>query len=350
MKPKRPHLIADDAPSPEIFQKPAFWKNKTTPAIFFVLLFLSFCTLSACSAVGGEQPAADHGQQQIVQTEPPTASLSPTFTSQPSLTPTLPPTATNTPLPTSTAAPVSTPTFAPGATQVSPQDRMLLVYAPAGEFFIGSKPQASGADYDEMPRHPVYLDAFWIYKTTVTNAMYADFLNEMGNQVEGRATWLNAASPNVLLYQSADGVWHPREGYENHPAVEVTWYGANAYCQWAGLRLPTEAEWEKAARGTDGRRFPWGDEIDCEHAQYANCRGGLQPVGSKPAGASPYGALDMAGNVWEWVADWYADDYYANSPYENPPGPESGRTRVLRGGSWDYNWKHQLSADRRHNG
>jgi formylglycine-generating enzyme required for sulfatase activity len=242
-----------------------------------------------------------------------------------------------------------TPTLAPGATQISSIDQMVIVYIPAGEFLMGSTEMDTGVDYDEFPQHMVYLDAYWMDQTVITNAMFASFLNEMGNQVEGRVTWLDASDEDVLIYQ-ADGVWQPYSGYEQHPAVEVTWFGAQAYCQWAGRRLPTEAEWEKAARGSDERIYPWGDEIDCDRAQYANCGGGLLPVDSKPAGASPYGALGLSGNTWEWVADWYADDYYENSPTENPPGPVDGQTRVLRGASWEYDWKHLRAANRRHNG
>ena len=219
---------------------------------------------------------------------------------------------------------------------------------------MGSIDAENGADIDEMPQHLVTLDAYWMDQTVVTNAMYARFLNEMGNQIEERSPWLDAGDENVLIYQQ-DGIWQPSKGYEDHPTIEVTWFGARAYCQWAGRRLPNEAEWEKAARGPlsgseDGRIYPWGDEIDCDKAQYANCGGGLLPVSSKPAGASPYGVLGLSGNTWEWVFDWYAEDYYTTSRAENPLGPDDGETRVLRGGSWEYDWKHLRAANRRHNG
>jgi formylglycine-generating enzyme required for sulfatase activity len=226
---------------------------------------------------------------------------------------------------------------------------MAMIYIPAGEFQMGSMNTDDGADYDEMPQHTVFLDAFWIDQTVVTNAMYAAFLNQMGNQESGNATWLDAGDSDVLMLKR-EGVWHSLEGAENLPAVEITWFGAQAYCQWAGKRLPTEAEWEKAARGSDHRIYPWGDVIDCEKAQFANCGDGLLPVDSNPEGASPFGVLGLSGNVWEWVADWYADDYYFLSTKENPPGPAEGQGRVLRGGSWEYDWKHLRAANRRNNG
>jgi eukaryotic-like serine/threonine-protein kinase len=248
----------------------------------------------------------------------------------------------------------ASPTIKPGETRISPNDGMVIVYIPAGKYRMGSLETDIGSDFDEFPQHFVDLSAFWMDQTVVTNAMYARFLNEMGNQIEERSIWLDAGDEDVLINQQ-DGTWKPQKGFENHPVVEVTWFGARAYCQWAGRRLPTEAEWEIAARGTllgedDERIYPWGDEIDCEKAQYANCGGGLLPVNSKPAGASPTGVLGLSGNTWEWVSDWYADDYYAESPLENPKGPLEGVTRVLRGGSWEYDWKHLRAANRRHNG
>jgi formylglycine-generating enzyme required for sulfatase activity len=247
--------------------------------------------------------------------------------------------------------PTQTAQVSPGGGRTSPKDDMPLVHVPAGEFLMGSTDQDPGADSDEKPQHSVFLDAFWIGQTEVTNAMFAAFLNEMGNQVEENAVWYNAAASEAPIVQSQEGEWRPRPGLEDHPVTFVTWYAASAYCTWAGGRLPSEAEWEKAARGADGRIFPWGDEIDCSQANYLDCQAaGALPAGSYPAGASPYNALDMTGNVWEWVADWHATDYYASSPSENPPGPETGLARVVRGGSFLFDAKHARAANRRSDG
>ncbi|HSR31307.1 MAG TPA: SUMF1/EgtB/PvdO family nonheme iron enzyme, partial [Anaerolineae bacterium] len=138
--------------------------------------------------------------------------------------------------------------------------------------------------------------------------------------------------------------------FENHPMTQVSWYGAQAYCEWVGANLPTEAEWEKAARDVDGRLYPWGNRTpDCRKSQYGDCAGATVPVGSMPSGASPYGALDMAGNVWEWVADWYDASYYNYSPVQNPKGTNSGERKVFRGGSWGYPPAFIRTTDRARN-
>ena len=259
--------------------------------------------------------------------------LIPTETPVP--TNTLPPTDTPSPTVTNTPQPTQTPALRVGATQVSEVDGMVQVYIPAGEFLMGSEDGGS----DESPVHSVTLDAYWIDQHEVTNAQFAEFLDEEGNQEEGGETWLDVDDDDVLIEQSG-GDWRPVSGYGDHPAVEVSWYGARAYCQWAGRRLPTEAEWEKAARGgLEGKKYPWGDEAPvCEigaenGTQYSNCDGRTVPL--KSFSPNGFGLYDMAGNVWEWVADWYDDDYYNNSPSENPTGPESDYYRVLRGGSWN---------------
>jgi formylglycine-generating enzyme required for sulfatase activity len=219
-------------------------------------------------------------------------------------------------------------------------DGMVMVSVPAGEFRMGSE----DGDSDERPVHDVTLDGFWLDRTEVTNAQYVAFLNERGNQEEGGVTWLNLEDEDCLIEQRG-GEFEPKSGYADHPVIEVSWYGAAAYCEWAGARLPTEAEWEYAARGPEGNAYPWGDDWPtCDLAQYNECSGSTLPVGSLPDGASWCGALDMAGNVWEWVADWYGD--YSSQPQTNPSGPETGKYKVLRGGSWLYPPSYVRSAFR----
>jgi serine/threonine-protein kinase len=224
------------------------------------------------------------------------------------------------------------PTFGIGSEMINPIDGAEMVYVPPGEFLMGSGEVYALAN--EAPEHIVYLDSYWIYKHEVTNAQFAAFLNQEGNQGEGDANWFDVGDEDARIYNSGD-VWIPQNGYADHPVVEVSWYGAQAYCNWIGGRLPTEAEWEKAARGEDGRKYPWGDEgALCRVVNYGGCVFETVPVGSYPAGASPYGLLDMAGNVWEWVYDWYDEDYYISSSESNPSGPIEGVDHVVRGGAF----------------
>ena len=251
--------------------------------------------------------------------------------------PTLTSPATAAPVPTEAPA-TEAPTEAPATeTPLSPPGNFPLteqVLIPAGPFLMGS----DAGESDAAPARIVTLDVFWIDKTEVTNAQYAAFLNEQGNQVEGGVAWVDFSDEQVLL--TTDGlVFRPRDGFADHPVVEVSWYGARAYCLRVGRRLPTEAEWEKAARGEDSRTYPWGeDSLTCAAANFweqpNGCVGRTMPVGSYPAGVSPYGALDMAGNVWEWVEDWYDPAYYSTGPGDNPTGPANGDSRVQRGGSY----------------
>jgi formylglycine-generating enzyme required for sulfatase activity len=213
-----------------------------------------------------------------------------------------------TPSPTATIEPTVP------AERVAEGDGVVMVYVAAGEFVMGS--DGSEGNEDERPAHTVYLDGYWIDQTEVTNGRY------------GRCVAAGVCRPMA----------RPRSdmaGLPDHPAQGVTWVEANAYCSWVGRRLPTEAEWEKAARGMDGRLYPWGNDVpESPLSNYDFLVGDVVAVGSYPEAASPYGVLDMAGNVWEWTADWYGEDYYQESPRENPTGPESGVLRVLRGGSW----------------
>jgi eukaryotic-like serine/threonine-protein kinase len=239
------------------------------------------------------------------------------------------PTSTYTYTPTHTKIPNASPTPGVGSTWLSPVDNMVMVYVPEGDFSIGSE----NGRLDELPVHTVYLDAFWIDRTEVTNRMYAMCA------AKGACQWITNSNTNCNFSH------YGQSGFENHPVTCVDWNMAEAYCQWAGRRLPTEAEWEKAARGTDGRTYPWGNTFPtCKLANLfslgfmtSRCVGDTTPVGSYPDGASPYGAWDMAGNAWEWVNDWYSATYYGKSPGSNPTGPTSGDYHVMRGVSWDNN-------------
>jgi formylglycine-generating enzyme required for sulfatase activity/Tfp pilus assembly protein PilF len=210
-----------------------------------------------------------------------------------------------------------TPTLAAGTIMTNAIDGARYVYVPAGPFIMG----LDEGGFDEKPQHEVELDAFWIMQTEVTNEQYEKCVQADICTLPFNPTW------------GTDEFWAK---YDQHPVTYVTWEQATVYAEWAGGRLPTEAEWEKAARGMDGRLYPWGSQQPtAQRLNFDKQIGEPQPVGRYPDGASPYGALDMAGNVWEWVIDWYDPDYYYTSPSENPTGPPTGERRVLRGGAYD---------------
>lgn len=201
----------------------------------------------------------------------------------------------------------------PADAKTSSMDGMIQVRVPAGEFIMGDE---TGITL----RHVVYLDEFWMDRVEVTNTMYK----------------LCVAAKGCSL-PANDNIYFDQWAYRDHPVTYVTWFQADQYCQWAGRRLPTEAEWEKSARGTDGRDYPWGNARP--NARLANFDDTMihEAISSfrYELGASPYGVLNMSGNVREWVADWYGPNYYAVSPYENPKGPETGIERSLRSGSYN---------------
>jgi sulfatase modifying factor 1 len=236
----------------------------------------------------------------------------------------------------------------------------LVARIPPGEFIMG----ADDSEEDERPSHRVYLDEYHIGIHPVTNEEYSHFVRETGHPAPAlRALPLIVRHDEQHLFRelAAPFVWPdsaPPQGRARHPVTLITIEDAMAYCRWLQsqsgkpFRLPTEAEWEKAARGGLERlRFPWGDEIDPSYANYLAASSGkerhsAQEVGQYPANG--YQLFDMAGNVWQWVSDWYAPDYYARAQYLNPPGPEGGQMRIVRGGSWVNNDVNFLRCSYRH--
>jgi len=215
--------------------------------------------------------------------------------------------------------------------------RIVWIEVPAGEFLMGSDPQADpDADSDEMPQQRVYLNAFYISKTEITNHQYKQCVR-------------------AKVCEEPRGLAHYQDlNYAHHPVVYVSWFGARAFCEWVGGRLPTEAEWEYAARGPDGHIYPWGnDSPTCARSNFWECSGDTASVWERTDGASWCGVYAMAGNVWEWVNDWYGE--YSSTAQKNPTGPERGVGRVLRGGAWLYfagsvrsanrNWGTPVSSD-----
>jgi formylglycine-generating enzyme required for sulfatase activity len=211
-----------------------------------------------------------------------------------------------------------------GSERVAPADGMVQVYVPQGSFQMGGLDQRAASD--EKPVHKVDMKGYWIDKVEVTNAMFLLCLQA------------GACSPPQSTSSESRPSYFNNPEFNNYPVVNVTWDDAKKYCEWAGRRLPSEAEWEYAARGNGINTFPWGDEKpDASRANFNYMLGDTNQVGSYPAGASLFGVLDMAGNVFEWTNDYYDAEYYASGPASNPPGPLSRTAyfnRVVRGGSY----------------
>jgi formylglycine-generating enzyme required for sulfatase activity len=250
--------------------------------------------------------------------------------------------------PTAISLPTAVPTTADNAAQqnggkagdvmTSPGDAMPMVYIPSGAFYMGGVD--TDAQPDEKPPHNVTVSAFWMDKLEVTNGMYT--LCVKATKCQPPRDFQSATRKSY--FGNAD--------FNDFPVIQVSWQDASNYCQWAGRRLPTEAEWEYAARGSaDYRRYPWGEQSpDNNLANYDYGVRDTSKVGSYPSGASPFGILDMAGNVYEWVADYYDPNYYAGMPSQNPTGPSvavgQGLRRVIRGGSWLDAFRDQRVSNR----
>ena len=219
-----------------------------------------------------------------------------------------------------------------GDTQVRFSDGMGMTYVPAGEFEMGSDESDPDAESDEFPRHTVTLAGFWIDQTEVTSAQYALCVAD------------GACRESAANHPTYQKLYDDKYNQGDYPVGGLYWSDAVDYCAWAGARLPTEAEWEYAARGSEGRIYPWGDDAPtCELAQFMECPEGKVPVGSHPTGGSWCGALDMAGSVWEWVDGEYEGDY---KPHSQDSESSSRTVRVLRGGSWRQIPRYIRAAER----
>ena len=222
---------------------------------------------------------------------------------------------------------------------VNGESRKNMIFIPEGSFTMGFETDNNKewGDMDEEPVHRVTLSSYWIDKYEVTSSNFSTFLNKNKNE----AHRFIEIAPAVTI-ELKNNIYRPRKGLENYPVNRVSWFGADAYCRWKEKRLPTEAEWEKAARGTDKRIFPWGNEFpDNSRVTYRrkfNEQGFqvMEPVDGMKLGVSPYGLHHMAGNVWEWVSDWFDAAVYQDEKREDPQGPDSGTSKVLRGGNWYY--------------
>jgi len=277
---------------------------RLTTTLAFVLLASTL--LSSCAAVNIGVPTPISSPTSAQPTEPPTEA---------------PPTATATSVPVVLAGPEL-------GSKLVWMDGSTLLYVPASVFQMGSTAP-------DAPVHPVTLDDFWIQETKVTNRMFSQC-------VQSGSCTAPAQEIGAPVMTNPD--------YANHPVVGVDWDQAQAYCGWVGGRLPSEAEWELVARGSAANPYPWGsDKPACERVNFGNCFSHTTEVTAYDTGASPFGALDMAGNTFEWVGDWYDENYFASSLAENPVGPESGQFRVVRGSSFESEINQILASIRRFN-
>ncbi|MEM7112966.1 MAG: SUMF1/EgtB/PvdO family nonheme iron enzyme [Chloroflexota bacterium] len=352
--------IAQQESSPRI--------RSTTAVLGMILTIISCAALTTFSFLVVRDPSqlanwlnvptATAIVQEIIVAAPTNTPLPPTDTPTATATHTpIPPTHTFTPTPTSTATrtpipPTATPRIVRGVL-MREKDGMPMQQVEAGTFMMGSKEGEFLTVPDEVPLHEVRLNEFYIDKFEVNVAQYAAFLNEIGGHERGCENIdctlprsLAGTDSYLVIQDFGDGTiqYTPLPGFADYPINYVSWFGAKDYCEYVDARLPTEAEWEYAARGTDGRLYPWGNDSPTpnlavfQSTSYDN----LKPVDALPDGASPFGVFGMAGSMWEWVADWYDEDYYAQSPGFNPQGPETGLTRVVRGGAWPFN----MTSDR----
>lgn len=317
-------------------------------AVFFVLAFVGIISLyfisrnfmnwqdelTMAQTMNAQATTTTPGEIEATQIlgeidSEPTLSLTPqpdVDTDEPQVTEA--PTEEQEPVPTAEVTPTMAVTLGIGSTKVSSVDGMSMVYVPAGTFEMGGLDSDEDAEDDEKPRHSVFVDAFWVDQTEVTIQQYQQCVDA------------GVCNQPLKTSSTSRGSYYGNPDFINYPVVNVNWYQANQYCIWAGRRLPTEAEWEKAATSAQpGSLYPWGMRLDCTLANYfqgaTGCNGDTMPVDQYPNGASLYGVYSMAGNVYEWVSDWYSAEFYANSTGNNPYGPDTGAYNVIRGGAFN---------------
>jgi formylglycine-generating enzyme required for sulfatase activity len=294
--------------------------------LIYLILIAGVIFLAGCSAPDQEPVNINPTQTSAEVLETATSTSAPVQSSTPE--------PTSTPLPTETPPAVEPEA---GAERIWEQDGSVMVYVPSGNFLMGTDEENDQADNDEYPQHEVYLDGFWIDRYEVTNQQYEICVDA------------GACDPPSESGSFTRDIYFTQPEFANYPVIWINWHDANRYCEWAGKKLPTEAQWEKAARGTDAREYPWGDElIDETRANFGSNVGDTTEAGFySPQGDSPYGCADMAGNVLEWVMDWYSGAYHPIlDQVENPSGASSSSigARVARGGSWIYPARRARSA------
>ena len=291
---------------------------KNLTLLLFALVFLAGCQ-STPRANPIDEPIQKSTNEVILLTEEPVSTLAPTL---PAVEP------------TNTAIVIPAPP--------APIPEMVLI--PGGVFLMGCDPGHNGGfncPDNELPLHSVNLASYYIDKYEVTNAWYAECVD------------VGACRTPRDFSSAANSSYFNNPEFANYPVIYITWNDANDYCTWAGKRLPTEAEWEKAARSATLKTYPWGDgQPGCDLANTRNnatsslCVGDTVAVGTFPKGSNEFGVMELAGNVWEWVNDWYLEDYYTTSLTDNPQGPDSGLYKVLRGGGWANTWFFIRSSSR----
>lgn len=268
-----------------------------------------------------------------------TVEMSPTGTA-------IPPTPTEQATPSPEPTPLIVPADPP-AEIVREGDDMPMLIVPEGTFIMGASDSNPAVGFDETPEHEVHISTFYMDKFEVTVSQFATFLNTIGTYddacQETDCVWpreiIGYTSYLIEVGEDDERHYEAMAGFENYPINHVSWFGADSYCQSVGGRLPTEAEWEFAARGEDGRIYPWGNDPpnNTRAVYFSSSFTDLKPVDALPDGASPYGIYGLAGSMWEWVSDWYSPTYYQDSPTDNPQGPEEGEGKVSRGGAWPNN-------------